>query len=213
MKNNDYHNLLLKSLPKSYKDWFNEERLFLGRCVSKDASVLDLGSGNGRSTLDLISITKNITGIDHDKNAVLEASNRFKEYSTIKFITSDADNLPFKNLSFDYVICMGSFMNFGNKKIDILKEAVRVLKDSGKIIISTFSEHALSERLAVYKIVGAPVKEVTSNGTVIFDNSLGDNISEQFTKQELFSFFTSAGLIVEDIKEVGIAYIFMLSKK
>ncbi len=212
MKNNDYHNLLLQSLPQSYKTWFEEERKYLEKHITKDANVLEVGSGDGRSISDLVSITKNVTGIDHDPDAIQNAKERFSEYPTFKFIEADGENLPFDSGTFDFVICCGSFMNFGTKKIPILQEMKRVLKNNGKIIISTFSEKSLLERLNVYKNLNAPIKEITEKGTVIFDENLGANISEQFTKEELIDIFKQVNLNIEDITEVNIAYLCLLSK-
>lgn len=212
MKNNDYHNLLLQSLPESYRIWFDEERKYLEKNILKDSNVLEVGSGDGRSIFDLIPITKNITGIDHDQNAISEATERFVEYPTIKFIQADAVDLPFENDSFDYVVCMTSFVNFAGKKMEILREMKRVLRLDGKIIMSVFSQNALPERMKVYQNVNAPIKEVTNKGTVIFDESLGDNISEQFTKEELVDIFNQVELHPEDITELNIAYLCLLSK-
>lgn len=212
MKNNDYHNLLLKSLPESYQIWFSEEQKYLNKHIAKDASVLEVGSGDGRSIFDLIPITTNITGIDHDANAVHEASERFAEYSTIKFIQADAENLPFGDACFDFVICMTSLANFASKKLAILEEMKRVLTNNGKIVISVFSQNALPERMKVYENLHVPIKEVTDKGTVVFDESLGDNVSEQFTKEELMEIFNQVNLSIDDITEVNMAYLCLLSK-
>ncbi len=178
MKNNDYHNLLLKSLPESYRVWFEAEKTYLKDHIKPDSSVLEIGSGDGRSIYDLLPLTKNITAVDHDADAVVRAQQLFADFSSIKIIEADAVTLPFRDESFDYVICMGTFMNLADKKFLILNETKRVLKNDGKIIVTTFSEKALPERLIMYKKVGAPIKEI-KGGTVVFDESLGSNISEQ----------------------------------
>ena len=88
------------------------------------------------------------------------------------------------------------------------EEMKRVLKKSGKIIISVFSEDAFEERVKVYKASGAKIKEI-KDGTVIFDESLDDNISEQFTKKQLEDIFSKANLHIEDINTI--AFILMLA--
>ena len=70
MNNNDYHNQLLKTLPESYQDWFKKEKEYLEKHVSKNSSVLEIGCGDGRSIFDLLIMTENITGIDHDEKAI-----------------------------------------------------------------------------------------------------------------------------------------------
>ena len=106
---------------------------------------------------------------------------------------------------------MTTFANFAYKKFIILEEMKRVLKNSGKIIISVFSEDALEERMKVYKASGVKIKKI-KNGTVIFDESLGDNISEQFFKEQLEDIFSRANLKINDITKVNITYLCTLSK-
>ncbi len=212
MKNNDYHNLLLKSLPESYRVWFEAEKVYLKDHIKPGSFVLEVGSGEGRSILDLLPITKNIVAVDHDGEAVTRTRHLFANFPSIKIIEADGEHLPFADESFDYVICMGTFMNLANKKYPILAEMKRVLKNDGKVIISSFSEKALSERLNIYKKVGGPIKEVIG-GTVVFDESLGANISEQFSPQELTDIFAKVGFVIEDMSEISIAYLCILSKK
>ena len=212
MKTNmDYMANFLENLPKSYQKLFEEEKKYLQKIITLDAKVLDVGCGSGRSIFDILSKTKNIVGIDHSDRAVADAKNNFSRYPSIKILKADAAQLPFDNEEFDFVICMTTFANFADKKFKALEEMRRVLKDSGKIIISVFSENALEERMRVYKTLGVKIKEV-KNGTVIFDESLGDNISEQFTKEQLENIFSKVNLKIEDIKKVDIAYLCTLVK-
>ncbi|MCK5026601.1 MAG: hypothetical protein KAS15_08445, partial [Nanoarchaeota archaeon] len=104
-----------------------------------------------------------------------------------------------------------TFANFADKKFIILDEMKRTLKDSGHIIISVFSEDAFEERMKVYKTDGVKIKHIDGT-TVIFDESFGDNISEQFNKEQLENIFSQANLIVEDITQVNIAYLCKLKK-
>lgn len=209
--NTDYWANLLRNLPESYKKWFEEEKKYLQKTITLDAKVLEVGCGNGRSILDVLSKTKNIVGIDHDDRAVADAKNNFSQYPSIKIIKADATQLPFNKEEFDFVICMTTFANFADKKFKVLEEMKRVLKESGKIIISVFSEDALGERMKIYKATGVKIKEI-KNGTVIFDESLGDNISEQFTKEQLEDIFSRANLKIEDMTKVNIAYLCTLTK-
>jgi ubiquinone/menaquinone biosynthesis C-methylase UbiE len=212
MKSNiDYWLEVLKSLPESYKVWFAKEREYLRDKIALDSCVLEIGCGDGRSIFDLLQNTNNITGIDHDDNAVLNATDIFAEETAIRILKADAANLPFLDSSFDFVICMTTFANFADKKFIVLEEMKRVLKIDGQIIISVFSEDALDERMELYKSLGVPIKSV-NNGTVTFDESLGDNISEQFSEKELREIFSKAELSIKEIKKVGIAYLCLLEK-
>lgn len=212
MKTNiNYWENVLENLPKSYKKWFKEEKKYLQKIITPDAKVLEVGSGDGRSIFDILPITKNIIGIDHDENAISDAKNNFSKFPSIKILKADGTNLPFKDGEFDFVISMTTFANFGDKKFIILKEMKRVLKKFGKIIISVFSEDAFDERMKVYETVGVKIESIKDKN-VIFDESVGDNISEQFNRLQLENIFSQAGLNVEDITKVDIAYLCTLTK-
>jgi ubiquinone/menaquinone biosynthesis C-methylase UbiE len=212
MKTNmDYWKFVLKYLPESYHKWFEEERVYLQKRITPDAKVLEVGCGAGRSIFDILPVTKDITGIDHDDKAIADAIKNFSGYPSISFIRADAADLPFDREIFDFIVCMTTFANFADKKFIILEEIKRVLKNTGKIIISVFSEDALEERMRVYKATGVKIKAI-EGGNVVFDESLGDYISEQFSKEELEDIFSRTKLNIEDITKVNIAYLCTLIK-
>lgn len=210
--NIDFWEEVIKNQPASYKSWFNKEKEYIHKVITPNSKVLDIGCGNGRSIFDILPITQNIVGIDHEEKAVLDAKNNFSSYPSVEIIQTDAMAMPFDNEVFDFIICMGTFANFADSKFIVLKEMRRVLKRAGRIIISVFSEDAFEERMKIYKSLGAKIKEVKGT-TVIFDESLGDNISEQFSEQQLRDIFSQSNLKVEDMTKVGIAYLCTLSKK
>ena len=55
------------------------------------------------------------------------------------------------------------------------------------------------------------LKEI-KDGTVVFDESSGGDISEQFSKEQLENIFSRANLHIEDITKVNIAYLCTLTK-
>ena len=101
-KNIDFWENLLANLPESYKKWFEEEKKYLQKTITPDAKVLEVGCGDGRSIFDILPITKNVTGIDHEDKAVNDAKNNFSSYPTIKIRKVDAAKLPFKDDEFKF---------------------------------------------------------------------------------------------------------------
>src|SRR3989338_1757652 len=123
MKTNmDYWDSVLENLPKSYHEWFIEEKKYLKKVITPDAKVLEVGCGDGRSIFDLLSLTKNIVGIDHDDKAVHDAKNKFSNEPSIQILKADATHLPFQDGEFDFVICMTTFANFADNKFAVLEE-------------------------------------------------------------------------------------------
>jgi len=199
---------VLADVPKSYAHWFNEEEKFLKEHITKDSKVLEVGCGEGRSLKYILDITRNIIGIDNDSKAIDDAKKNFDE---IKFQVADGTDLPFEDNSFDFVICMTTPANFGDKKHKCYAEMKRVVRKDGQIILSVFNEDAMEERLKLYKKVDAAVKEIV-RGRVIFEESVDIEFSEQFSKEELEEIFEEAGLNIIEIKKEGIGYFCILKK-
>ncbi|KAA0711271.1 EEF1A lysine methyltransferase 2 [Triplophysa tibetana] len=110
---------------QSYKDigdvgeiWFGEEsmdrviRWMAAQNISKNASVLDIGTGNG---IFLVELAKNgysnLTGIDYSKTAVELTTNILEEegFTSIKIQVEDFLNPSKEIKSFDTCIDKGTF--------------------------------------------------------------------------------------------------------
>lgn len=177
----------------------------------RNARVLEVGCGYGRSLLDVVGLTMNLVGVDQDKTAIEHAKMNLKKFPKVKLIVADGKKLPFKSGSFDYVLCLTTFANYDDK-YKILREMRRVLKADGNVILSVYAENSLRERLKIYKKINAEIKEIKPNGTVVFDDFGINGYSEQFSKSQLKATFKKSELNIVEMKKVAIAYICMLSK-
>lgn len=212
-KNIDYWEQVLQAPTPAYQELFDCEKKYLLDHIPTGSSVLDIGCGDGRNVRTISERTQQIVGIDNDEKAVEDARKHFAKISTIKIIKADAAKLPFGEGAFDIVTFLMILPNLDTLKEVVMKEISRVLKRDGKIILSTFSEKAFNERVKIYQQVKVPIIKV--EGTkFIFDKSLGANISEQFSKEQIQEIARNASLKITDIQEVGkIAYIGMLEKE
>ena len=205
--NIDYWEKVLANPIVSYKKLIEVERVYLQKNVTPHSKVLEIGCGNGRNIESLISITKNIVGIDNDPQAVKDAKKRLAKFLTVTILEADALALPFEDQSFDFVILLDTLVNFKENKLKSLLEMKRVLSKTGKVIISVYSEDAFDNRMTMYKQIEVPIERV--DGTkIIFDKSVGANESEQFSKDQIFELSKQAKLkLVDCIKVEKIAYI------
>ncbi|MFI5137246.1 MAG: class I SAM-dependent methyltransferase [Sphingobacteriales bacterium] len=102
--------------------------------------ILDIGTGPGK--LPELLITHNpglkITGIDTDANMIEEARKRLS-HENVRFRYQEPGlPLDFNNNAFDIVMfCSVLFLLSENTKSLLMREALRVLKPGGKIIILT----------------------------------------------------------------------------
>ena len=105
-----------------------------------DAAVLDLCCGQGRHTLELAQKGySNVEGLDRSRYLINRARRTARSQGlTTRFREGDARKLPYQPDTFDVVMILGnSFGYFTSVEDDrkILKEALRVLKPSGKILL------------------------------------------------------------------------------
>lgn len=210
--NIDYWERVIQHPIPAYQNFFQKEDEYLHNHITPNSKVLDIGCGDGRAILSILDITKEVSGIDSDPKAIEDAKRNLKDYPTVDLKQADAFNLPFEDNSFDYTILMMTLVNFADNKQKALEEMKRVTKDSGKVIISVYSDTALNDRLEMYKQIGVPIKEV-KDGYVTFDESVGAHTSEQFTKDQLEGLANKAGMKITSCEEVGgLAYICTLNK-
>jgi ubiquinone/menaquinone biosynthesis C-methylase UbiE len=112
------------------KNKLNRALKYLARMViiKKNIKVLDLGCGPGDFTQQLITMGfDNVIGIDICKD-LLEINHRRNPEANL--ICGDAEVLPFKDVSFDIVICTFVLHHFRIHEI-IMNEVYRVLKPAG----------------------------------------------------------------------------------
>lgn len=102
----------------------------------KGEKILDLGCGTGYYLflLSSLPVYLSLTGLDNDKKALDEARVTLKG-KKIKFIQGDSHNLPFKNNTFDKVVCSEVLEHLDNDE-KTLKEIFRILKPDGVAVFS-----------------------------------------------------------------------------
>ena len=97
-------------------------------------SLLDVGCGTGGLLFEALKIKKvAVAGIDISEKMLEIAKNRLGEEADLR--NGDSEHLPWKNNSFDMVICTDSFHHYPNPGA-VLKEIRRVISPGGKIIIA-----------------------------------------------------------------------------
>jgi len=191
--------------PPLISDWIEKETLWLQQNIKRGSVVLDVGCGWGRNLKVIAKIVKKGVGIDNDPEIIKIAKRKLAKFKNIEVFLEDAEEMHFKDDTFDYVFCLGNtFGNFGRDKYKILKEIKRVAKKNGKIVISVYSENAFDERIKGYKRVGWKIKKITKEGTVYTKDGI---ISEQFSKRKIKEIFLKTGLNAKIIELNPISYI------
>lgn len=109
----------------------------------KPADVLDIATGTGDLAFQLAKITSGkVTGADISEGMLAVAREKKKKRHLncgMEFITGDAENLPFKEHSFDVVTVGFGIRNFQDPLAG-LKDMTRVLRKGGSIAVLEFSK-------------------------------------------------------------------------
>ncbi|MBU4477972.1 MAG: class I SAM-dependent methyltransferase [Candidatus Omnitrophica bacterium] len=124
--------------------------------IKKGHKILDIGCGTGvmfGRFKKLAGKRGRVIGIDFSSAMIKHARNKHKNDKK-NFICADAHCLPFESKTFDRVICFSCFPHLSDKK-KAIKEAARVLKSKGMLVIS----HLCSSRkiAAIHKCAGTAV--------------------------------------------------------
>lgn len=105
-------------------------RDFLNRKNLKGLKILDIGCSSGVITQSIARHGGTVVGIDVDKNAIKKAIADSKDIKNLSFKLASGTILPFKNNSFDVVIC-NQVYSFISNPPKMMKEVYRVLKTKG----------------------------------------------------------------------------------
>ena len=97
--------------------------------------ILDIAAGTGSSSRPLVDKGAEVTALDFSQGMIEQGR---KQNKSINFVQGDALKLPFEDNSFEVTTISFGLRNTSNTEI-ALKEALRVTKDGGRIVVAEFS--------------------------------------------------------------------------
>lgn len=124
--------------------------------IHEDSVVLDVACGTGIVSLEIAQYVDKIEAIDISPSMIEVAQQKAKQHKieNISFNVADAYRLKYPNKYFDIVLLVNILHVIKNPEI-VLKEAKRLLKDDGILLISVecSGENPMNLFLLVQKIV------------------------------------------------------------
>lgn len=194
----EYVHNVYESIAKPFDEsrfcYWNAVRSFLDN-IPKGSLVLDNGCGNGK----YLNYRNDITFIGNDMcNGLLEVAKNKADVTR-----SNGLNLPYRNKSFDAIICIAVFHHLSDKerRIQFINEITRVIKSKGRILITVWAKEQNHKRMKDWKI--------SENGDSLipwkdkYGNILSMRYYHLFTKNELYSYFQ-----IDKIKIISCIYEF-----
>ena len=97
--------------------------------------ILDIAAGTGSSSRPLVEKGASVTALDFSHGMIEQGRKQNKD---INFVQGDALKLPFDDNYFDVTTISFGLRNTSNTD-KALKEALRVTKDGGRIVVAEFS--------------------------------------------------------------------------
>ena len=160
------------SIEQFYFDQQRDSRWYLrriGEAVLETAGpapitarpALDVACGTGQQTARLSRLGWRTVGVDASEEMLrLGHYISWDVLRSVRLVRSVAEVLPFRDASFDLVICQGSLDHFAQPRLFML-EAARVLAPGGRLVIALANYNSLSCRLgqlvhAVGERLGTP---------------------------------------------------------
>ena len=153
--------------------------------------ILDIAAGTGTSSMALKAEGVEVVAADFSKGMLAEGK---KQYPELEFVFADAMNLPFKDGEFDVVTMSFGLRNVQDRKV-ALKEFLRVLKPSGRLVICEFSHvrGLLGFAYRAYLRLLLPlVSRLLSKNPAAY-SYLSESIAAWPAQQELANDITAAG--------------------
>lgn len=115
--------------------------------------VLELGCGYGRIIERLLKIGCNVVGIDISKDSLELARASFRREPLCHLFQMNARSLAFHDNSFDKTICIQNGISaFKIEPDELLLETIRVTKNGGTCLFSSYSDRFWEDRLEWFKI-------------------------------------------------------------
>jgi SAM-dependent methyltransferase len=166
--------------------------------------VLELGCGYGRVMKRVSRFVGWVVGNDVSRESLEFARSHMESCRNYNAFLMDASRMGFGSCVFDVVFCVQNGISaFGVDKRRLVAEAVRVTKDNGVVLFSSYSPKIWEARLEWFRmqsqfgLVGEIDEEKTCDGTIVCKDGFRATTvsSDQFV--ELFDEFGLNASVIE----------------
>lgn len=202
-KTKEDYNLISKDFSRTRENIWEESRFLFDNYLAENDKVLDAGCANGRCYKLFKDKNAEYVGIDISEKLVKIAQEKYPEGD---FRTADILNLPFPDNHFDKIYSIAVFHHIPSEefRVQFLKEAKRVLKPEGLLILTVWKfplikEASLLFKYTTLKLIGKSKLDYRD----IFQawGSITQRYYHLFSKRELKGLIQKSGF---KIKEIGV---------
>lgn len=204
------------------RGWFWPELSFICDLIPDNTHILDIGCGNGRFLTTLEGKNIYYTGIDFSKGLISVANERYSDRPNTEFLIGDALALSFHDKSFDTTVSFAVLHHIPSRayRIQFLREASRVTKPGGMIIITAWNVWRAKPAVVILSALKKLffLTHLDFGDTMLdFNNEKNARFAHAFTSSELRSLAREAGLTIERLEKIrrpsGEENFFMILRK
>ena len=160
--------------PQRVKQYLEAELTFVLDRISPSNLVLELGCGYGRLIPELAKKARFVVGIDISISSLKYGRKLIRSTSNCLLIQMDATQLSFLDRTFDVVVCIQNGISaFHVDQEHLIRESIRVAKQGGTILFSSYSDKFWKYRLEWFKrqseegLVGEIDFDKTRDGVIV----------------------------------------------
>jgi len=190
--------------PPRIRRYLEAETSFVSKRIRGSRRVPELGCGYGRAMKRAVVHVELVVGCDTSMDSLVLAKSHLRTRRSFGLVCADASCLPFRSGIFDAVICIQNGISaFGVDRRELVAEAIRVTKDSGQILFSSYSKRIWKERLAWFRaqskadLVGEIDEAATGDGTIVCKDGFRATTVSGAEFRMLFSNAGASSLIEE----------------
>lgn len=199
-----------ETAPARIRQYLAAEIQFVVSSIQGRELVLELGCGYGRVMKEVSKSVGWIIGNDVSKASLELARQHMNGSTNYEVFLMDASQMSFQSCIFDAVFCIQNGISAFRVNIkNLLAESLRVTKDSGAILFSSYSPKIWEARLDWFRkqsslgLIGEIDEEKTREGTIVCKDGFK---ATTVTTDQFAELSTELGLItsIEEVDESSI---------
>lgn len=186
------------------KQYLDAEIQFVISNIHGAGLALELGCGYGRVLKAVSPFISTIVGNDVSRASLELAKSYMKPCSNHRIVRMDASKMAFSSSVFDAVFCIQNGISaFGVDKRRLIAESIRVAKQEGLILFSSYSPKIWHERLDWFRnqsqigLLGEIDEEKTRDGIIVCKDGFRATTVSGSQFIELFDEFGLNASIIE----------------